>query len=69
MTILKEKQVEIYTDSNTTIKNISKSLEQVDRKKILEKKNVIWIIKIIDLVRTKNIQIEFIKIKSHSKDR
>ena len=55
LTIPKEKQVEIYTDSNAAIRNISRGLKQVDRKKILEKKNAMWIVKIIDLVRTKNI--------------
>ena len=69
LTIPKKKQVEVYTDSNAAIRNISRGLEQVDRKKILKKKNAIWIVKIIDLVRTKNIQIELVKIKSHSKDR
>ena len=69
LTIPKEKQVEIYTDSNATIRNISRGLEQIDRKKILKKKNAIWIVKIIDFVKTKNIQIELVKIKSHSKDR
>src|SRR6185295_8668547 len=68
LTIPEEKQVEIYTDSNATIRNISRGLEQVDRKKILEKRNAIWILKIIYLIKSKNIQIELVKIKSHSRD-
>ena len=69
LTIPKEKQVEIYTDSNAAIRNISRSLEQADRNKIIKKKNAIWIMKIKDLIKTKNIQIELVKVKSHSKDR
>ena len=30
LTILRERQVEIYTDSNAAIRNISRSLEQID---------------------------------------
>ena len=67
--IPKEKQLEIHTDSNAAIRNISRGLEQIDRKKILEKKNAIWILKIIDLIKTKSIQIELVKVKSHSKNR
>ena len=41
LTIPKEKQIEIYTDSNAAIRNISRGLEQVCRNKILKKKNTI----------------------------
>jgi hypothetical protein len=37
--------------------------------KILKKKNAIWIMKIIDLIRTKKIQIELVKVKSHSRNK
>jgi ribonuclease HI len=67
--IPKEKQVEIHTDSNAAIRNIGRSLEQTDRNKIIKKKNAIWIMKIKDLVKTKNIQIDLVKVKSHSKDK
>ena len=67
--ISKEKQIEIYTDSNAVIRNISRSLEQTDRNKIIKKKNAIWIIKIKDLVKMENIQIDLVKVKSHSKDK
>jgi ribonuclease HI len=69
LTIPKEKQIELYTNSNTAIRNISRSLEQADRNKIIKKKNVIWITKIKNLIKTKNIQIELVKVKSHSKDK
>jgi ribonuclease HI len=69
LTIPRGKQIEIYTDSNAAIRNISRGLEQVDKNKILKKKNAIWIMKIKNLIKTKNIQIEFFKVKSHSKDR
>ena len=69
LTIPKEKQLEIYTDSNAAIRNISRSLEQVDRNKIAKKKNAIWLMKIKDLVKMKNIQIDLVKVKSHSKDK
>ena len=51
------------------IRNISRGLEQVDRNKILKKKNAIWIMKIIDLIKIKNVQIELIKVESHSRNR
>jgi ribonuclease HI len=41
LTIPKEKQVEIYTDSNAAIRNINRGLEQTDKNKILKKKNAI----------------------------
>ena len=41
LTIPRGKQVEIYTDSNAAIRNISRSLEQIDRMKVLKKKNAI----------------------------
>ena len=69
LTIPREKQITIYTDSNAAIRNISRGLEQIDRDKILKKKNAIWIAKIIDLIKTKKIQIELVKVKSHSKDK
>jgi hypothetical protein len=69
LTIPRGKQVEIYTDSNAAIRNISRGLEQIDRMKVLKKKNAIWIMKIIDLINTKNIQIELVKVKSHSKNK
>src|SRR6185436_6479318 len=69
LTVPEKKQVEIYTDSNAAIRNISRGLEQTDRNKILKKKNAIWVIKIVDLIKTKNIQIELVKVKSHSKDK
>jgi len=69
LTIPKEKQIEIYTDSNATIRNISRGLEQVCKDKILKKKNAIWIMKIRELIRTKNIQIELVKVKSYSKNK
>ena len=69
LTIPKEKQVEIYTDSNTAIRNISRSLEQVDRNKIIKKKNAMWIMKIKDLIKMKNIQLKLVKVKSYSKDK
>jgi ribonuclease HI len=56
-------------DSNAAIRNISRGLEQIDRMKVLKKKNAIWIMKIIDLINTKNIQIELVKVKSHSKNK
>ena len=65
----KKTQVEIYTDSNAAIRNISRELEQVDRNKILKKKNAIWIMKIIDLIKTKDVQIELIKVESHSRNK
>src|ERR1043165_6765053 len=37
--------------------------------KIFRKKNAIWIMKIIDLINTKKIQIELVKVKSHSKNK
>ena len=69
LTIPKEKQIEIHTDSNAAIRNIGRSLEQADKNKIIKKKNAIWIMKIKDLVKTKNIQIELVKVKDHSKDK
>src|SRR6185295_12884940 len=69
LTILGEKQIRIYTDSNAAIRNISRGLEQIDRMKILKKKNAIWITKIIDLINTKKIKIELVKVKSHSKNK
>jgi len=69
LTIPRGKQITIYTDSNAAIRNISRGLEQTDRDKILKKKNAIWITKIIDLIKTKKIQIELVKVKSHSKDK
>jgi len=69
LTIPRGKKVEIYTDSNAAIRNISRGLEQIDGIKILKKKNTIWIIKIINLINMKNIQIELVKVKSHSKDK
>ena len=38
LTIPRGKQIEIYTDSNAAIRNISRGLEQVDKNKILRKK-------------------------------
>jgi len=67
--IPRKKQIEIYTDSNAAIRNISRGLEQACRSKTLKKKNAIWITKIRELIRTKNIQIELVKVKSHSKNR
>ena len=69
LTIPRVKQIIIYTDSNAVIRNISRGLEQTDRDKILKKKNAIWITKIIDLIKTKKIQIELVKVKSHSKNK
>jgi ribonuclease HI len=69
LTIPKEKQVVIYTDSNAAIRNISRGLEQIDKTNILKKKNAIWIMKIVDLINTKKIQMELIKVKSHSKNK
>src|SRR6185436_550932 len=69
LTIPRVKQIIIYTDSNAVIRNISRGLEQTDRDKILKKKNAIWITKIIDLIKTKKIQVELVKVKSHSKDK
>ena len=39
LTVFKKKQLEIHIDSNAAIRNISRRLEQIDRKKILDKKN------------------------------
>jgi ribonuclease HI len=69
LTIPRERQIEIYTDSNAAIRNISRGLEQVCKDKILKKKNTIWIMKIRELIRTKNIQRKLVKVKSYSKDR
>jgi len=55
LTIPREKHIEIYTDSNAAIRNISRSLEHMNRNSILKRKNAIWIMKIIDLIKTKSI--------------
>jgi hypothetical protein len=69
LTIPREKHIEIYTDSNAAIRNISRSLEHMNRNSILKRKNAIWIMKIIDLIKTKSIRIEWFKVKSYSKDK
>ena len=69
LTIPKGKKLVIFTDSNAAIRNISKGLAYIDRNKVLKKKNALWVLKIIDIVKTKNIQIEWVKVKSHSKNR
>jgi ribonuclease HI len=69
LTIPKGKKLVIFTDSNAAIRNISKGLAYIDRNEVLKKKNALWVLKIIDIVKTKNIQIEWVKVKSHSKNR
>jgi ribonuclease HI len=69
LTIPKGKKLVIFTDSNAAIRNISKGLVYIDRNEVLKKKNALWVLKIVDIVKTKNIQIEWVKVKSHSKNR
>src|SRR5260363_237440 len=69
LTMPLEKQVEIYTDSETVIRNIRKGLQNTEKSKILKIENAIWIIKIVDLCRIKNLRMVLFKVKSHSKDK
>jgi len=69
LTIPIEKKVELFTDSNAAIKNIGKGLACLDRNEVLKRKNALWVLKIIDIIRSKNIQIEWVKVKSHSRNR
>src|SRR5260363_318797 len=64
-----EKQVEIYTDSETAIRNIRKGLQSTEKSKIMKMKNAVWIMKIVDLCKIKNLRMALFKVKSHSKDK
>ena len=69
LTVPKGCTVVICTDSYAAIRNISRALQHVDIDQTLKRKNARWIMSIVGLVRSKNIRLEFRKVKSHSEDK
>jgi len=60
-----EKNIELYTDSMIVLRNINRAIQEVEKEKILKKKNAMWIMNIISLIKSKNIKIDIVKVKSH----
>ena len=50
-------------------KYINRATQEIGREKILKKKNAMWIMNIMSLIKSKNIRIDIVKVKSHSKDK
>ena len=69
LTVPKGCTVVICTDSYAAIRNISRVLQHVDIDQTLKRKNARWIMSIVRLVRSKNIKLEFGKVKSHSENK
>ena len=63
------KNIELYTDSMAALRNINRATQEIGREKILKKKNAMWIMNIMSLIKSKNIRIDIVKVKSHSEDK
>ena len=64
-----EEKITIYTDSNLAIRGIRRELANNVNSRILKKKNPIMITNIVDIIRGKKINLELVKVKSHSNDK
>ena len=51
------------------LRNINKAMQEIGKEKILKKKNKLWIMNITSLIKSKNLKIDIIKVKSHSEDK
>ena len=69
LTIPEGKNIEIYTDSIAALRNINGAIQDIEKERILKKKNAMWIMNIVDLIKSKNTKLEIVKVKSHSKDK
>jgi ribonuclease HI len=69
LTVPEGKSIEVFTDSIAALRNINRALQSVEKERILKKKNAMWIMNIVGLIKSKNIKIEIIKVKSHSENK
>src|ERR1043165_9824237 len=69
LTVPEGKNIELHTDSMAALRNINRVVQEVGKEKILKKKNAMWIMNITGLIKSKNIKIDIVKVKSHSEDK
>src|SRR6185295_6119593 len=69
LTVPERKNIEVFTDSIAALRNINRAIQEIGVERILKKKNAMWMINIADLIKSKNIRIEIVKVKSHSEDK
>src|SRR6185295_6813209 len=69
LTVPEGKNIELHTDSMAALRNINRAIQKVEKEKILKKKNAMWIMNITGLIKSKNIKIDIVKVKSHSEDK